>query len=76
MEEKKLNKKKLKEQKKNYMWQVTGDRWHVTRDTWHMTHSVGWTFSQNFSSQGLLVWDWQCLEDICTKGSLNEWISK
>ena len=26
---------------------------HLTHDTWHMTHSVGWTFSQSFSSQGL-----------------------
>ena len=39
-------------------WQVTGDRWHLTPDNWHMTHSVGWTFSQNFSSLALPVWDW------------------
>ena len=31
-----------------------------------MTHSVGWTFSQNFSSLALPVWDWECLEDILT----------
>ena len=37
-----------------------------------MTHSVGWTFSQNFSSLALPVWDWQCLEDIWTKGSVNQ----
>ena len=29
-----------------------------------MTHSVGQTFSQNFSSLALPVWDWQCLEDL------------
>ena len=51
-------------------WQVTGDRWQVTHDTWHMTHSVGWTFSQNFRSLALLVWDCVCLEDILTKGWL------
>ena len=57
-------------------WQITGDRWHVTcdrwhlpHDIWHMTDSVGWTFSQNFSSLALPVWDWQCSEDIWTKGS-------
>ena len=47
-------------------WQVTRDTWHVTSDTWHVTHSVGWTFSQNFSSLAIPVWDWQCLEDIST----------
>ena len=66
------------------MWQVTGDRWHVTHDTWHvtrdtwqmtddtwhMTYSVGWTFSQNFSSLSLPVWDWECLEVILTKVSV------
>ena len=58
------------------MWQVTRDRWHVTRDTWHMTHSVGWTFSQNFNSLALPVWDWECLEDILSKGSLNQSINQ
>ena len=52
------------------MWHMIGDTWHITGDTWHMTHSVGWTFYQNFSS--LPVWDWQCLEDIWTKGSVTE----
>ena len=52
------------------MWQVTGVTWHVTHYPWHMTLGVGWTFSQNFSSLALPVWDWQCLEDIWTKGSL------
>ena len=47
-------------------WHMTGDTWHVTCDTWHMTHSVGWTFSQNFSSLALPVWDWQCFEYIST----------
>ena len=53
-------------------WHVTRDTWHVTRDTWHMTHSLGWTFSQNFSSLALPVWDWQCIEDIWTKGWHNK----
>ena len=59
-------------------WQVTCDRSHMTHkcDTWQMTHSVGWTFSQNCSSLALLVWDWQCLEDIWNKGWLNESINQ
>ena len=53
---------------------MTGNKcmWHVTHDTWHMTHSVGWTFSQNFSSLAFPVWDWQCLEDISTN---HDWVS-
>ena len=39
------------------------DTWHLTCDTWHMTHGGGWTFSHNFSSPALTVWDRQCLED-------------
>ena len=35
----------------------------LTPDAWHMTHSVGWTFSQNFSSPALTVGDRQCLKD-------------
>ena len=49
--------------------------WHVTRDTWHMTHTVVWTFSQNFNSLALQVLDWQCLENIWTKGSMNDLIN-
>ena len=45
-----------------------------------MTHSVGWKFSQNVSSLALPVSDWQCLEDIWTKGShthlINQWNTK
>ena len=45
-----------------------------------MTNSVGWTFSQHFSSLAVPVWDWQCLENTWTKGllneSVNEWITK
>ena len=51
---------------------VTGDMWHMTGDTWQITQSVGWTLSQKFSSLTLPIWDWQCLEDILTKGSLNQ----
>ena len=54
------------------MWPVTGDMWQLTCDTWHMTHNVGWTFSQNLSSLALPVRDWQRLEDIRTKGSVNQ----
>ena len=30
---------------------------------WHVTHGVGWTFSQNFGSLALTIWDLWCLED-------------
>ena len=52
------------------MWLVTRDMLNVTCDTCHMTHSVGWTFSQNFSSLALLVWDWECLELIFKASAL------
>ena len=55
---------------------MTRDIWHMTHGKWHMTHSVLWTCSQNFSSLALPVWDWQRLEYIWTKGSLNEWMNK
>ena len=48
------------------MCQVTDDTWQVTRDRWHVTLSVGWTFSQNFSSQALTVcdlWNYEDLEE-------------
>ena len=57
------------------MWHVTGDRRQATGDRWQVTLSVGWTFSENFSSLPLPVWDWQCLEDIWTKGSVSHSIS-
>ena len=46
----------------------------MTCDTWHMTHSVGWTFSQNFRSLALPVWDWQCFEYISTNHHLNYYL--
>ena len=55
---------------------VTCDLWHVTHDMWHMTFSVGWPLSRNVSSLALLVLDWQCLEDIWTKGSLKQSVSQ
>ena len=65
------------------MWQVTRstfhvtyDTWHMTHDIWHMTHSGGWKFSQNVSSIALPVLDWQCLEDIWTKGSVSLWLNQ
>ena len=54
---------------------MTFDMWHVTCDTWNMTHIEGWTFSQNFSSLALPVWDLECLEDMLTKGWVNRWMS-
>ena len=46
--------------------------WHVTCYTWW-----GVTFSQNFSSPALMLWDWQCLEDSEQKDLLpNEWINQ
>ena len=43
-------------------WHVTGDTWQVTRDTWQVTHGLVWTFSQNFSSLALRVWELWCSE--------------
>ena len=55
-------------------WHLTRDTWHVTYDTWHVTHGRGWTFSQNFSSPDLMVWDGQCLEySERNDDSMNEW---
>ena len=53
------------------MWQVTCDMWHVTCDMWHVTYDMchvtnmgWWTLSQNFRPLALLVWEWQCFEDL------------
>ena len=47
--------------------------------TWHVAHCGSWTFSQNFSSLALPVWDKQCLEDSEQKDYsmklINEWMS-
>ena len=48
------------------MWHMTCDTWHVTCDTWHVTGGGRWTFSQNFRSLALLVWDSSGFENICT----------
>ena len=53
-------------------WHLTPDTWHMTRDTWHVTRGGGWTFSKNFSSQALTVWEWRSIEDIFTKV---DWLS-
>ena len=51
----------------------------LTCNRWQVTNSVGWTFSQNFSSLAFPIWDWQCLENNWTIGSLthliNEWMN-
>ena len=57
---------------------MTHDIWHVTRDTWHVTHDTwdvwgGWTFSQNFRSLALTVWDLGYYEDLEEK---DEWINQ
>ena len=46
--------------KKCDTWHLTHDTWYVTHDMWHVIHSDGCTFSPNFSSQVLRVWDRQC----------------
>ena len=59
------------------MKHLTCDTWNVTCDMWHDSHGGGWTFSQNFSSPALTVWDRQCLEDFEQKDdSMNEWINE
>ena len=65
-------------------WHMTPDTWHIAHDTWHMTcdpwhvaHGGGWTFSQNFCSPALTVWDRKCLEDSERKDDLmNEWMNE
>ena len=60
------------------MWHLKCDTWHMKHDIWHMTCDIwwGWTFSQNFSSPALMVWDRQCLEESEQKNhSMNEWIN-
>ena len=37
---------------------------------WHMTGEGRWTFSQNFSSLALTVWEWRCSKNISTKKEL------
>ena len=46
---------------------------------WHVTQGGSWTFSQNFMSLALTVWEWRCLEDIFTKEDqlnslINQWV--
>ena len=58
------------------MWHVTRDRWHVTLDIWHVTSLGGWTFSQNFSSLALTVYDLWYYEDLEEKDeSINQSIN-
>ena len=58
------------------MWHVTHDMWQVTHDMWHVTGWGRWTFTQNFSSLALMVWEWKCTEDISTNHqSLSDLIS-
>ena len=48
---------------------LTCDRWHVTHDTWHIMWDEQ---SLKISAPQLFrFWDWQCLENIWTKG----WVS-
>ena len=58
------------------MWHVTFDSWHMTRDKWHVTRLGGWTFSQNFSSLALTVFDLWNYEDLEEKAhGLNQSMS-
>ena len=55
---------------------MTCDTWHVTRDIWHVTCCGGWTFSQNFSSPALRIFDLWYFEDLEEKDdSLTHWIN-
>ena len=59
------------------MWHLTRDMWHVTHDMWHMTRLRGWTFSQNFSSLALTVYDLCYYEDLEEKDDwLTEWMNQ
>ena len=40
-----------------------------------LSKTLEWPFSQNFGSLALPVWDWKCLEDILTKGWVNQWMN-
>ena len=44
------------------------------KDIWHVTHGGGWTFTPNFSSLALTVWDRQCLEE--SKQTITEWMNE
>ena len=48
------------------MWHVICDvyLWHVTCDLWHMANWVLQTFSQNFRSLALTVWELWCFKDL------------
>ena len=39
----------------------------VTCDMWHVTGGERWFFSQNFSSQALLAWEWRFVESLKEK---------
>ena len=43
--------------------QLTPEMWRVTCDMWYVTDGGAWTFTQNFSSLALTVWDLWCLRD-------------
>ena len=51
---------------------MTCDMWHMTHGTWHMTclELGGWTFSQNFNSLALAVFDLWYYEDLEEKADL------
>ena len=60
-------------------WHVTCDMWHVTCDMWQMTCDMlwgGWTFSQNFSSQALMVCDLYLEDREEMADGLTEWINE
>ena len=42
---------------KDFFLIATHYTWHVTCNTWHVTYGGQWTFSQNFSSLALTVWE-------------------
>ena len=50
------------------------DRWQVTCDRWHVKLCVRWSFSQNFSSQALTVWDLCCCEYL--RKRMPDWLNE
>ena len=55
---------------KDFFLIATHYTWHVTCNTWHVTYGGQWTFSQNFSSLDLTVWDLWCCEYLEEKDRL------
>ena len=53
--------------KTHHMLNLTCDMWRVTSERLHVTSVGRWTFSPNFSSLALTVWEWRCVKDILSR---------